>query len=169
LGQDEHLYNVKAFYREEPPTDLELKPLPDNLEYVFLEEPSFLPVIISSQLSKEKKNELIFVLKKHKQAFAWKITDIPGIYPSFCKHKIQLLDNKKPFVQKQRRKTYSRLSGRGLSSRSVGDSESEFSSAVIAMNSSNSAKISSSRRVPSMEWRILIPSSKRASKSSSKI
>ncbi|GJS69645.1 reverse transcriptase domain-containing protein [Tanacetum coccineum] len=36
---------------EEPPTDLELKPLPDNLEYVFLEEPYFLPVIISSQLS----------------------------------------------------------------------------------------------------------------------
>ncbi|GJV30849.1 reverse transcriptase domain-containing protein [Tanacetum coccineum] len=27
---------------EEPPTDLELKPLPDNMEYVFLEEPSFL-------------------------------------------------------------------------------------------------------------------------------
>ncbi|GJS34974.1 reverse transcriptase domain-containing protein [Tanacetum coccineum] len=86
-----------------PPTDLELKPLPDNLEYVFLEEPSFLPVIISSQLSKEKKNKLISVLKKHKQAFAWKMTDIPGIYPSFCKHKIQLLDDKKPVVQKQRR------------------------------------------------------------------
>nr|GEV24530.1 reverse transcriptase domain-containing protein [Tanacetum cinerariifolium] len=31
---------------EEPHTDLKLKPLPDNLEYVFLEEPSFLPVII---------------------------------------------------------------------------------------------------------------------------
>nr|GEV18816.1 reverse transcriptase domain-containing protein [Tanacetum cinerariifolium] len=29
---------------EEPPTNLELKPLPDNLEYVFLKEPSFLPV-----------------------------------------------------------------------------------------------------------------------------
>ncbi|GKA07481.1 reverse transcriptase domain-containing protein [Tanacetum coccineum] len=63
---------------EEPPTDLKLKPLPDSLEYVFLEEPSFLPVIISSQLSKEKKNKLISVLKKHKQAFAWKTTDIPG-------------------------------------------------------------------------------------------
>ncbi|GJT11137.1 reverse transcriptase domain-containing protein [Tanacetum coccineum] len=59
-----------ALLDEEPPTDLELKPLPDNLEYVFLEEPSFLPVIISSQLSKEKKNKLISVLKKHKQAFA---------------------------------------------------------------------------------------------------
>nr|GEX79377.1 reverse transcriptase domain-containing protein [Tanacetum cinerariifolium] len=33
---------------EEPPTDLELKLLPDNLEYVFLEEPYFFPVIISS-------------------------------------------------------------------------------------------------------------------------
>ncbi|GKB66047.1 reverse transcriptase domain-containing protein [Tanacetum coccineum] len=47
-------YKIKTSL-EEPPTDLELKPLPDNLEYVFLEEPSFLLVIISSQLSKEKK------------------------------------------------------------------------------------------------------------------
>ncbi|GKA56548.1 reverse transcriptase domain-containing protein [Tanacetum coccineum] len=63
-------YKIKTSL-EEPPTDLELKPLPDNLEYVFLEEPSFLPVIISSQLSQEKKNKLVSVLKKHKQAFAW--------------------------------------------------------------------------------------------------
>ncbi|GJR03795.1 putative nucleotidyltransferase, ribonuclease H [Tanacetum coccineum] len=63
----------------------------------------FFPIIISSQLSKEKKNKLISVLKKHNQAFAWKTTDIPGICPSFCKHKIQLLDYKKPVVQKQRR------------------------------------------------------------------
>nr|GEV42572.1 reverse transcriptase domain-containing protein [Tanacetum cinerariifolium] len=95
-------YKIKTSL-EEPPTDLELKPLPDNLEYVFLEEPSFLPVIISSQLSKGNKSKLRSVLKKHKQAFAWKTTDIPGIYPSFCKHKIQLLDDKKPVVQKQRR------------------------------------------------------------------
>nr|GEW58588.1 reverse transcriptase domain-containing protein [Tanacetum cinerariifolium] len=65
--------------------------------------PFFLLVIISSQLFKEKKNKLVSVLKKHKQAFAWKTTDIPGICPSFCKHKIQLLDDKKPIVQKQRR------------------------------------------------------------------
>nr|GEZ50717.1 hypothetical protein [Tanacetum cinerariifolium] len=41
-------YKIKTSL-EEPPLDLELKPLPDNLEYVFLEEPSFLSVIISSQ------------------------------------------------------------------------------------------------------------------------
>nr|GEU40066.1 reverse transcriptase domain-containing protein [Tanacetum cinerariifolium] len=71
-------YKIKTSL-EEPPTNLELKPLHDNLEYVFLEEPSFLPVIISSQLSKEKKNKLISVLKKHKQAFSWKRIDIPSI------------------------------------------------------------------------------------------
>ncbi|GJY75946.1 hypothetical protein Tco_0481062 [Tanacetum coccineum] len=95
-------YKIKTSL-EEPPTDLKLKPLPDNLKNVFLEEPSFLPIIISSQLSKEKKDKLIPVLKKHKQAFAWKTIDIPGICPSFCKHKIQLLDDKKPVAQKQRR------------------------------------------------------------------
>nr|GEV46034.1 reverse transcriptase domain-containing protein [Tanacetum cinerariifolium] len=90
-------YKIKTSL-EEPPTDLKLKPLPDNLEYVFLEEPFFLSVIISSQLSKEKKNKLVSVLKKHKQAFSWKTTDIPGICPSFWKHNIQLLDDKKPVV-----------------------------------------------------------------------
>ncbi|GJZ19711.1 reverse transcriptase domain-containing protein [Tanacetum coccineum] len=78
-------YKIKISM-EEPPTDLELKPLPDNLEYVFLEEPSFLTVIISSQLSAQYKGKLISVLKKHKEAFAWKTTNILGIYPSFCKH-----------------------------------------------------------------------------------
>ncbi|GKF77551.1 hypothetical protein Tco_0230021, partial [Tanacetum coccineum] len=96
------VYKIKTSL-EEPPTDLELKPLPDNLEYVFLEEPSFLPVIISSQLYAQNKSKLVSVLKKHKEGFALKTTDIPGICLSFCKHKIQLLDDKKPVVQKQRR------------------------------------------------------------------
>ncbi|GJX80346.1 reverse transcriptase domain-containing protein [Tanacetum coccineum] len=81
-------YKIKTSLKE-PHTDLKLKPLPDNLEYVFLEEPFFLPVIISSQLSKEKKNKLISDLKKHKQAFAWKTTNIP----KSCKKEIvKLLD-----------------------------------------------------------------------------
>ncbi|GKF17096.1 hypothetical protein Tco_0062014, partial [Tanacetum coccineum] len=95
-------YKIKASL-EEPPMDHELKPLPDNLEYVFLKEPSFLPVIISSKLSTQNKSKLVYVLKKPKDAFSWKMTDIPDICPSFCKHKIQLLDDKKPVVQKQRR------------------------------------------------------------------
>ncbi|GKF01975.1 hypothetical protein Tco_0028898 [Tanacetum coccineum] len=55
-------YKIKTSL-EEPPTDLEIKPLPDNLEYVFLEEPSFLPVILSSQISAQKKINLYPSLK----------------------------------------------------------------------------------------------------------
>ncbi|GKE09159.1 reverse transcriptase domain-containing protein [Tanacetum coccineum] len=84
---------------DEPPMDLELKPLPNHLEYAFLKEPSFLHVIISSQLSEQNKDKLASVLKRHNQAFAWKTTDIPGICPSFYKHKIQLLKDKKLVVQ----------------------------------------------------------------------
>ncbi|GJR51521.1 reverse transcriptase domain-containing protein [Tanacetum coccineum] len=59
-------YKIKTSLKE-PPTDLELKPLPDNLEYVFLEEPSFFPVIISSQLSAQNKSKLVSVLKNIKK------------------------------------------------------------------------------------------------------
>ncbi|GJT91083.1 hypothetical protein Tco_1079928 [Tanacetum coccineum] len=62
-------YKIKTSL-DEPPTDLKLKPLLDNMEYVFLEETSFLPILISSQLSKNKKNKLVSILKKHKQDFA---------------------------------------------------------------------------------------------------
>nr|GFA62976.1 DNA-directed DNA polymerase [Tanacetum cinerariifolium] len=58
------VYKIKTSL-EEPHTDLELKPLPDNLKYVFLEEPSFLPVIISSQLSKGKKKNLCMLAIFH--------------------------------------------------------------------------------------------------------
>ncbi|GJX00324.1 hypothetical protein Tco_0184237 [Tanacetum coccineum] len=79
-------YKIKMSL-EEPPLNLELKPLPDNLEYVFLEEPSFLLIIISSQLSEQNKNNLISVLKRHKQAFAWKITNISRIFDIEIKDK----------------------------------------------------------------------------------
>nr|GEZ99666.1 reverse transcriptase domain-containing protein [Tanacetum cinerariifolium] len=59
-------YKIKTSFKE-PLTDLELKPLPNNLEYVFLEEPSFLPIIISSQLSTQNSIKLVFVLKNIKK------------------------------------------------------------------------------------------------------
>ncbi|KAJ9545830.1 hypothetical protein OSB04_025537 [Centaurea solstitialis] len=87
---------------EEPP-NLGLKNLPEHLEYQFLEGNNSLPVIISSLLTANEKERLIEVLKKHKKALAWKISDIPRISPSFCTHKILMEDNFKPCVQKQRR------------------------------------------------------------------
>ncbi|GJS81799.1 reverse transcriptase domain-containing protein [Tanacetum coccineum] len=62
---------------EEPP-ELELKDLPSHLEYAYLEGTDKLPVIIANNLKDDEKEALLKVLKSHKQAIAWKITDIKG-------------------------------------------------------------------------------------------
>ncbi|GJV50655.1 reverse transcriptase domain-containing protein [Tanacetum coccineum] len=85
------------------PLELELKDLPSHLEYAFLEGTDKLPVIISKELKDEEKAALLKVLKSHKRAIAWKISDIKGIDPSFCTHKILMEDDFKPAVQHQRR------------------------------------------------------------------
>ncbi|GKC61514.1 hypothetical protein Tco_1089112 [Tanacetum coccineum] len=66
----------------EPP-ELELKDLPPHLEYAFLEGDDKLPVIIAKDLKNEEKAALIEVLKSHKRAIAWKLSDIKGINPDF--------------------------------------------------------------------------------------
>ncbi|GJY74135.1 reverse transcriptase domain-containing protein [Tanacetum coccineum] len=56
--------------------EVELKELPPHLEYAFLEE---------------------------NKPIAWKLSDIRGIDPAFCSHKILLEDDYQPSVQHQRR------------------------------------------------------------------
>nr|GEW80448.1 reverse transcriptase domain-containing protein [Tanacetum cinerariifolium] len=85
--------------------------LPNHEQYV----PSFknelkayegdnkLPVIIAKELGDEEKSALIKVLKSHKRAIAWKLSDIQGINPEFCTHKIIMEEDNKPVVQHQRR------------------------------------------------------------------
>nr|GEY21006.1 reverse transcriptase domain-containing protein [Tanacetum cinerariifolium] len=82
---------------------VELKDLPPHLEYIFLEGDDKLPVIIVKDLSVEEKTALITVLKSHKRAIAWKLSDIKGIDPEFCTHKILMEEDFKPVVQHQRR------------------------------------------------------------------
>ncbi|GJV79956.1 reverse transcriptase domain-containing protein [Tanacetum coccineum] len=87
---------------DEPP-EVELKDLPPHLEYAFLEDDNKLPVIIAKELSLGEKADLIKVLKSHKRAIAWKLSDIQGINPEFCTHKILMEEDYKPAVQHQRR------------------------------------------------------------------
>nr|GEW56950.1 reverse transcriptase domain-containing protein [Tanacetum cinerariifolium] len=61
------------------------------------------PVIIAKDLSVDEKSALIKVLKSRKQAITWKRTDIKGINPEFCSHKILLEEDYAPKVQSQRR------------------------------------------------------------------
>nr|GFA45910.1 reverse transcriptase domain-containing protein [Tanacetum cinerariifolium] len=87
---------------EEPP-ELELNELPSHLEYAFLEDSNKLPVIIAKNHKNDENEALINVLKSHKWAIAWKISDIKGIDLRFCTHKILIEDDYKPAVQSQRR------------------------------------------------------------------
>nr|GEX32268.1 reverse transcriptase domain-containing protein [Tanacetum cinerariifolium] len=88
---------AKSLIEESP--KLELKELPSHLEYAILEETDKLPVSIAKDLKDDEKEALLKVLKSHKRAIAWKITDIKGIDPRFCTHKILM----EPAVQSQRR------------------------------------------------------------------
>ncbi|GJZ92660.1 reverse transcriptase domain-containing protein [Tanacetum coccineum] len=96
------LKEVDAFLAlEDDPTSPE--DLPPHLEYAFLEGDNKLPIIIAKDLSVEEKAALIKVLKSHKRAIAWKLSDIKGINPEFGTHKILMEEDYKPSVQHQRR------------------------------------------------------------------
>nr|GEX38906.1 reverse transcriptase domain-containing protein [Tanacetum cinerariifolium] len=86
----------------EPP-EVEFKDLPPHLEYAFLGDNNKWPVIIAKDLSIDEKSALLKVLKSRKQSIAWKLTDIKGINPEFCSHKILLEEDYSPKVQSQRR------------------------------------------------------------------
>nr|GEU86632.1 reverse transcriptase domain-containing protein [Tanacetum cinerariifolium] len=98
------IYEAKSDkYSIDEPPEVELKDLPPHLEYAFLKGDDKLPVIIAKDLSVEEKTALITVLKSHKRAIAWKLSDIKGINPEFCTHKILMEDDYEPAVQHQRR------------------------------------------------------------------
>nr|GEV12934.1 DNA-directed DNA polymerase [Tanacetum cinerariifolium] len=94
---------VKAKSSIKEPPKLELKDLPSHLEYAYLEGVDKLRVIIAKDLKVNKKEALLKVLKSHKRAIAWKITDIKGIDPWFCTNKILMEEDYKLAVQSQRR------------------------------------------------------------------
>nr|GEV68614.1 reverse transcriptase domain-containing protein [Tanacetum cinerariifolium] len=93
---------VKEKSSIEDPPELELKDLPSHLEYAYLEGVDKLPVIIAKDLKVDEEEALLKVLKSHKRAIAWKITDIKGIDPRFCTHEILMEEDYKPAVQSQK-------------------------------------------------------------------
>nr|GFC83913.1 reverse transcriptase domain-containing protein [Tanacetum cinerariifolium] len=90
-------------FKEDEPPEVELKELPPHFEYAFLGDNGKWPVIIAKDLSSNEKTDLINVLKTQKKAIAWKLTDIKGINPEFCSHKIFLEEDYSLKVQSQRR------------------------------------------------------------------
>ncbi|RVW70523.1 Retrovirus-related Pol polyprotein from transposon 297 [Vitis vinifera] len=82
---------------------LNLKPLPMELKYTYLEENNQCPVVISSSLTGHQEISLLEVLKRCKKAIGWQISDLKGISPLVCTHHIYMEEEAKPIRQPQRR------------------------------------------------------------------
>ncbi|KAL6310923.1 hypothetical protein AAG906_027986 [Vitis piasezkii] len=65
---------------------LELKTLPAELN----------PVVISSSLTVSQEDNLLRILRKHKKAIEWQISDLKGISPLICTHHIYMEEDAKP-------------------------------------------------------------------------
>ena len=85
------------------PQKLELKPLPVELKYAYLEEQEQCLAVIASLLSTSHEGSLLHILKENKQDLGWKITDLKGISPEVCTHHIYLEEGAKSVRQPQRR------------------------------------------------------------------
>ena len=70
--------------KEDP--SFELKPLPEELKYAYLDEKNIYPV-----------------LRAHRPAIGYSLDDLKGISPALCMHKINLEEDAKPVVDFQHR------------------------------------------------------------------
>jgi hypothetical protein len=62
----------------------ELKPLPDDLKYAYIDDKKIFPVIISSKLSGKEEERLLGILRKHRGAMGYTLDDLKRISPTIC-------------------------------------------------------------------------------------
>ena len=77
------------------PQKIDLKTLPMELKYAYLEDHEQCPVVISTLLSTTQEDSLLQVLKQNKKALGWRISDLKGISPAVCTHHIYLEEEAK--------------------------------------------------------------------------
>jgi len=75
---------------------LELKTFSKYLEYTYLGEQETLPVIITPDLTDRQEEDLMMILRKHKKAIGWTMTDIKELSQSIVHHHIHLNEEAKP-------------------------------------------------------------------------
>jgi len=72
------------------------------LKYVFLAKNGEQPVILSSLLTANDEKKVVEVLRANKGAIGWAISDLKGISPSYCMHKIHMEQDFRLVAQPQR-------------------------------------------------------------------
>jgi hypothetical protein len=68
--------------KEDPIFDL--KPLPDDFKYAYIDDKKMYPVIISSKLLGKEEERLLEILRKHRGAKGYTLDDLKGISPTIC-------------------------------------------------------------------------------------
>ncbi|KAI3465800.1 hypothetical protein Pfo_022463 [Paulownia fortunei] len=94
---------VMRYHNQGTKISPELKALPEHLRYEFLGANNTYSVIISASLSPLEVEKLLRVLREHKSAIGWSISDLKGISPSIVMHKILMEESYKPSIEHQRR------------------------------------------------------------------
>jgi hypothetical protein len=56
----------------------DLKPLPDDLKYAYIDDKKIYPVIISSKLSGKEEERLLEILRKHRGSMGYTLDDLKG-------------------------------------------------------------------------------------------
>src|ERR1051325_9458766 len=99
------IYDTEPLGFEKDPTNSGAKMLAqDQLEEVNLGDDNTRRVTyISAKLSPNLKQEVIEVLKKNKDCFAWDYDEMPGLKRELVEHRILIKDGKKPIKQTPRR------------------------------------------------------------------
>ena len=87
------LTNDEEAKKKESPK-FNLKPLPNDLKYAYLEEDKY-SVLISSKLSYQQETTLMEVRRKCKEAIGWSISDHKWTSLLVCTHHIYLEENAK--------------------------------------------------------------------------
>jgi hypothetical protein len=87
--------------KEDPIFDL--KPLPDDLKYAYIDDKKTYLVIISAKLLGKEEERLLEILRKHRGAIGYTFDDLTGISPTICQHAINMETDAKPVVEHQLR------------------------------------------------------------------
>jgi hypothetical protein len=105
--EEEKFEDIGDIKPEEPQVpEVDLKPLLKGLKYKFLGPNKTYPVIVSDELSPEENEKLLNLLKKHRKVIGYSISDLKGLSPTFCTHRIPMEDQCKPVVDQQWRLTH---------------------------------------------------------------
>jgi hypothetical protein len=80
----------------------ELKPLPDDLKYIYIDDKKIYHVSISSKLLGKEEERLLEILRKHQGAMGYTLDDLKEISPTICQHAINMEPDAKPVVEHQR-------------------------------------------------------------------